>query len=33
MCVPLLHARVERNLRARAAGTELEGLVDAEGGY
>ena len=27
MCVPLLHARVERNLRARAAGTELEGLV------
>jgi hypothetical protein len=24
---------VERNLRARAAGTELEGLVDAEGGY
>lgn len=33
MCIPLLQARIERNLRARAAGAELEGLVDAEGGY
>ena len=33
MCIPLLNARIERNLQARAEGRELEGLVDVEGGY
>ena len=33
MCIPLLDARIRRNLRARAEGRELEGLVDVEGGY
>lgn len=33
MCIPLLDGRIERNLRARAEGRGLEGLVDAEGGY
>lgn len=33
MCIPLLDARIRRNLAARAEGRELEGLVDVEGGY
>ena len=33
MCMPLLEARIRRNLAARAEGRELEGLVDVEGGY
>lgn len=33
MCIPLLDARIRRNLTARAEGRELEGLVDVEGGY
>ncbi|QCU78719.1 hydroxyacid dehydrogenase [Citricoccus sp. SGAir0253] len=33
MCIPLLDARIRRNLAARAGGGELEGLVDVEGGY
>lgn len=33
MCIPLLDARIRRNLAARTEGRELEGLVDAEGGY
>ncbi len=33
MCIPLLDARIGRNLAARAAGRPLEGLVDPVGGY
>lgn len=33
MCIPLLDARIGRNLAARAAGRPLEGLVDPAGGY
>jgi phosphoglycerate dehydrogenase-like enzyme len=33
MCIPLLNARIGRNLAARAAGQPLEGLVDAVAGY
>ena len=33
MCIPLLDARIRRNLAARAAGGPLEGLVDPVGGY
>jgi phosphoglycerate dehydrogenase-like enzyme len=33
MCIPLLDARIGRNLEARAAGRPLEGRVDPVGGY
>ncbi|HEY4614623.1 MAG TPA: D-isomer specific 2-hydroxyacid dehydrogenase family protein [Citricoccus sp.] len=33
MCIPLLDARIARNLTARVQGQPLEGLVDPVGGY
>ena len=33
MCIPLLDARIARNLTARVQGRPLEGLVDPVGGY
>ncbi|MFC7403157.1 D-isomer specific 2-hydroxyacid dehydrogenase family protein [Citricoccus sp. GCM10030269] len=33
MCIPLINARTQRNLAARAQGGELEGQVDPESGY
>ncbi|GAA1116251.1 D-isomer specific 2-hydroxyacid dehydrogenase family protein [Citricoccus alkalitolerans] len=33
MCIPLINARSERNLAARAEGSALEGRVDADAGY
>ncbi|MCY1158075.1 MAG: hydroxyacid dehydrogenase [Citricoccus sp.] len=33
MCIPLLDARIGRNLAARATGATLEGRVDPVGGY
>ncbi|MDI3331302.1 MAG: D-isomer specific 2-hydroxyacid dehydrogenase family protein [Micrococcus sp.] len=33
MCIPLLDARIGRNLAARSTGGALEGLVDPAGGY
>jgi phosphoglycerate dehydrogenase-like enzyme len=33
MCIPLLDARIGRNLASRAAGRPLEGLVDPVAGY